>query len=99
MTSTAARDSSMRSHRGTKPNLGSVYNRSSLHLRTRHLRLRDANLYLRRPVSKTLPREKPEFMGNIRPTYIKRVAVELVRQFPDVFTDDFEHNKAKVSEF
>ena len=38
-------------------------------------------------------------MGNIRPTYIKRVAIELVRRFPDEFTDDFEHNKAKVSEF
>ena len=37
-------------------------------------------------------------MGNIRPTYIKRVAIELVKQHPDEFTDDFEHNKKKVSE-
>ena len=37
-------------------------------------------------------------MGNIRPTYIKRVAIELVRQHPDEFTEDFEHNKKKVSE-
>ena len=37
-------------------------------------------------------------MGNIRPTYIKRVAIELVRLYPDQFTDDFEHNKKKVSE-
>ncbi len=37
-------------------------------------------------------------MGNIRPTYIKRVAVELVRLYPNEFTDDFEHNKKKVSE-
>jgi small subunit ribosomal protein S17e len=37
-------------------------------------------------------------MGNIRPTYIKRVAIELVRLYPDVFTTDFAHNKAKVSE-
>ncbi len=37
-------------------------------------------------------------MGNIRPTYIKRVAIELVRLYPDAFTTDFEHNKAKVSE-
>ena len=37
-------------------------------------------------------------MGNIRPTYIKRVAVELVRKFPGEFTDDFEHNKQKVAE-
>ena len=37
-------------------------------------------------------------MGNIRPTYIKRVAIELVKQHPNEFTDDFEHNKKKVSE-
>ena len=37
-------------------------------------------------------------MGNIRPTYIKRVAIELLKQYPDSFTADFEHNKKKVSE-
>jgi small subunit ribosomal protein S17e len=37
-------------------------------------------------------------MGNIRPTYIKRVAVELVKAYPQEFTDDFEHNKRKVAE-
>ncbi len=37
-------------------------------------------------------------MGNIRPTYIKRVAIELVKQHPDEFTADFEQNKKKVSE-
>ena len=37
-------------------------------------------------------------MGNIRPTYIKRVSIELVKQYPGEFTDDFEHNKQKVSE-
>jgi len=37
-------------------------------------------------------------MGNIRPTYIKRVAIELVERFPDKFTNDFEHNKKAVSE-
>ena len=37
-------------------------------------------------------------MGNIRPTYIKRVALELSRLHPEEFTDDFEHNKKKVSE-
>ena len=37
-------------------------------------------------------------MGNIRHTYIKRVALELVRQYPDVFTTDFTHNKQKVKE-
>lgn len=35
-------------------------------------------------------------MGNIRPTYIKRVAIELVKMYPNEFTDDYEHNKEKV---
>jgi small subunit ribosomal protein S17e len=37
-------------------------------------------------------------MGNIKPTYIKRVAIELVRKYPEQFTDDYQHNKAKVDE-
>ncbi|MGM0405752.1 MAG: 30S ribosomal protein S17e [Thermoplasmatota archaeon] len=38
-------------------------------------------------------------MGNIRPTYIKRVAIELVDRFPEEFdADDYEHNKQKVDE-
>ena len=37
-------------------------------------------------------------MGNIRPTYIKRVAIELVERFPDKFTGDFDHNKKAVDE-
>lgn len=37
-------------------------------------------------------------MGNIRPTYIKRVAIELVNRYNDKFSDDFEHNKKMVSE-
>jgi small subunit ribosomal protein S17e len=37
-------------------------------------------------------------MGNIRPTYIKRVAIELVERYPDQFTGDFEHNKKAVGE-
>jgi small subunit ribosomal protein S17e len=35
-------------------------------------------------------------MGNIRPTYIKRVAIELVDKYPDEFNGDYEHNKQKV---
>ena len=35
-------------------------------------------------------------MGNIRPTYIKRVAVELVNNYPGLFTDDFNLNKEIV---
>lgn len=37
-------------------------------------------------------------MGNIRPTYIKRVAIELVKLYPNEFTTDFDHNKKMVSE-
>ena len=37
-------------------------------------------------------------MGNIRPTYIKRVAIELVERYPDQFTASFDDNKKKVSE-
>jgi len=36
-------------------------------------------------------------MGNIRPTYIKRVAIELVQKYPEQFTADFQHNKMMVS--
>lgn len=36
-------------------------------------------------------------MGNVRPTYIKRVAIELVERYPDQFTDDFQHNKEMVA--
>jgi small subunit ribosomal protein S17e len=35
-------------------------------------------------------------MGRIRPTYIKRVAIELVEKYPRLFTDDFEANKQLV---
>ncbi len=35
-------------------------------------------------------------MGRIRPTYIKRVAIELVEKYPKVFTADFETNKILV---
>ena len=38
-------------------------------------------------------------MGNIRPTYIKRIARELVNMYPDKFVaSDFQHNKENVSE-
>jgi small subunit ribosomal protein S17e len=37
-------------------------------------------------------------MGNIRQTYIKRVAIELIRHYPEEFTADFAHNKQKVLE-
>lgn len=37
-------------------------------------------------------------MGNIRPTYIKRVAIELVNKYNDKFSEDFDHNKKMVAE-
>ena len=37
-------------------------------------------------------------MGRVRPTYIKRVAIELVRNHSERFTDDFDHNKIVVAE-
>ncbi|MBE6525363.1 MAG: 30S ribosomal protein S17e [Candidatus Methanomethylophilaceae archaeon] len=36
-------------------------------------------------------------MGRIRPTYIKRVSIELVNKYPDAFSRDFESNKAMVN--
>ena len=37
-------------------------------------------------------------MGRDRPTYIKRGAIELVRNHPERFTEDFDHNKHVVAE-
>ena len=38
-------------------------------------------------------------MGNIKPTYIKRVALELIARFPESFSTDFGANKKKVAEY
>jgi ribosomal protein S17E len=35
---------------------------------------------------------------NIRQTYIKRVAIELIRHYPDAFNGEFANNKEKVLE-
>lgn len=37
-------------------------------------------------------------MGNIRQTYIKRVAMELLRKHGEVFTEDFQVNKQLTEE-
>jgi len=38
-------------------------------------------------------------LGNIRHTFIKNIAIELVKKYPDQFVaDDFQHNKGKVAE-
>ena len=44
----------------------------------------------------TPTRVGPARMGNIRQTYIKRVAIELIRHYPEDFTGDFSQNKLKV---
>lgn len=36
-------------------------------------------------------------MGNVRTDQIKRTAKELIKRFPDKFTDKFEGNKLMVS--
>jgi small subunit ribosomal protein S17e len=36
-------------------------------------------------------------MGRIRPTYIKRVSIELVNKYPEAFSRDFENNKLMVN--
>ena len=35
-------------------------------------------------------------MGNVRQTYIKRVAISLLATYPQFFTKDFQHNKIMV---
>ena len=35
-------------------------------------------------------------LGNVKPAYIKKLALELIERFPDKFTDDFEENKVLV---
>lgn len=40
---------------------------------------------------------KVTLMGNIRPNYIKRIALDLVQKYPTVFNADFENNKILVS--
>jgi small subunit ribosomal protein S17e len=38
-------------------------------------------------------------LGNIRPLYVKNIAIDLTKKYPDQFKhDDFQHNKMKVEE-
>jgi len=40
-----------------------------------------------------------DILGNIRPTFIKNIAIDLAKTYPDQFKhDDFQHNKKKVAE-
>jgi small subunit ribosomal protein S17e len=36
------------------------------------------------------------FLGNIRQTHIKSVAIDLVKMYPEQFSGDFQNNKEKV---
>jgi small subunit ribosomal protein S17e len=38
-------------------------------------------------------------LGNIKPSFIKNVALELINKFPDVFSEDFEKNKLMIEKF
>ena len=35
-------------------------------------------------------------MGNVRPTFIKRVAIDLIEKYPTYFNSDFQHNKEQL---
>ena len=35
-------------------------------------------------------------MGKVRPSIVKRTARKILSMYPDLFTDDFEHNKQIV---
>ncbi|RDD54289.1 MAG: 30S ribosomal protein S17e [Candidatus Korarchaeota archaeon NZ13-K] len=37
-------------------------------------------------------------MGTVREKAIKRTAYKLVKQYPDLWTEDFEHNKVILSQ-
>ncbi len=38
-------------------------------------------------------------MGSIKPTYVKAVGKNLLSEYPDDFTADFDENKKKVMEY
>ena len=45
------------------------------------------------------PTFKGDYLGNIRQTHIKNIAIELVKTYPNQFSpDDFQLNKQKVEE-
>ncbi len=37
-------------------------------------------------------------MGTVRERAIKRIAYRFVKQYPDLWTEDFEHNKMMLSQ-
>jgi small subunit ribosomal protein S17e len=37
-------------------------------------------------------------MGRIKTSFVKRISDELLKRFPEYFTENFEENKARVKE-
>jgi small subunit ribosomal protein S17e len=37
-------------------------------------------------------------MGTVKPAYIKVIAIELIKKYPDMFTGEFDENKKLVSQ-
>ncbi len=37
-------------------------------------------------------------MGTVKPAYIKNIAMELLRRYPEIWTGDFDANKKLVQE-
>jgi len=55
-------------------------------------------LYITKRYSETL-HLKGDNLGNIRQTFIKNIAIDLTKQYPNQFKhNDFQHNKKKVGE-
>lgn len=38
-------------------------------------------------------------VGTVKPAYIKNIAMELLKKYPDAFTNSFDENKKLVQEF
>ncbi len=39
---------------------------------------------------------KGDSLGNVKPAFVKKIALELIQKFPEEFTDDFEKNKRLI---
>ena len=35
-------------------------------------------------------------MGSVKPSYVKRIAMDIISRYPDMFNADFEHNKRQI---
>jgi len=46
----------------------------------------------------TRVKERGDWMGTVKPAYIKNIAMELLKKYPDIWTGDFNINKKLVQE-